>query len=38
MQSVKLNGRPLAEPCIHHKDIVAGGELEFTMGPKPPKK
>ena len=36
MQSVKLNGQPLAEPCIHHKDIVAGGELEFTMGPTAP--
>jgi putative alpha-1,2-mannosidase len=35
IQSVTLNGQPLLTPSIHHKDIVAGGTLEFTMGPQP---
>ena len=35
VQRATLNGRPLDEPCIHHADIVAGGELKFVMGPQP---
>ena len=35
VQSMKLNGVPLKEPFIDHSDIVAGGRLEFIMGPKP---
>jgi len=35
IQSAILNGQPLAKPVIKHKDIVAGGTLEFTMGPTP---
>lgn len=35
IQSVALNGRPLEKPSIRHEDIVAGGTLEFVMGPKP---
>jgi predicted alpha-1,2-mannosidase len=35
IQSVKLNGIPLDIPLIHHKDIISGGLLEFTMGPEP---
>ena len=29
--SVTLNGHPLEVPAISHKDIMAGGTLEFTM-------
>jgi len=35
IQSVTLNGLPLSNPWIRHADIVAGGILEFTMGPTP---
>jgi predicted alpha-1,2-mannosidase len=35
VQSVKLNGQPLDQPVITHEQIVAGGKLEFVMGPKP---
>ena len=35
VQSATLNGRPLVEPCLRHKDIVTGGTLEITMGPAP---
>ncbi len=35
IQSVALNGKPWEAPSIRHKDIVAGGTLEFVMGPKP---
>jgi len=35
IQSVTLNGKPLDVPVIHHRDIVAGGTLEFVMGAKP---
>ena len=34
IQSAKLNGKPLLTPSIRHEDIVAGGTLEFVMGPK----
>jgi predicted alpha-1,2-mannosidase len=35
IQSAKLNGQPLTQPCLHHADLVRGGVLEFTMGPAP---
>ncbi|MGC9198298.1 MAG: GH92 family glycosyl hydrolase [Acidobacteriaceae bacterium] len=37
VQSVELNGRPLTRSWFTHADIVAGGRLHFTMGPKPNK-
>jgi len=37
IQSVELNGRPSTRSYITHRDIVAGGELAFTMGPEPNK-
>ena len=38
IQSVLLNGKPYTKAFITHKDIVAGGELEFTMGETPNKE
>jgi predicted alpha-1,2-mannosidase len=35
IQSVKLNGEPLAAPMLHHADLKAGGSLEFVMGATP---
>jgi predicted alpha-1,2-mannosidase len=35
IQSATLNGRPLNEPVIRHRDIVAGGTLAFVMGDQP---
>lgn len=35
VQSATLNGQPLTEPVIRHRDIVAGGTLAFVMGDKP---
>jgi len=35
IQSAVLNGRRLTEPRLYQRDIVAGGTLEFTMGPQP---
>ena len=35
IQSAVLNGKPLAVPVLTHEQIVAGGTLEFVMGPKP---
>lgn len=37
IQSIKLNGKPYTKSYIHHKDVVAGGTLEFEMGPEPSK-
>jgi putative alpha-1,2-mannosidase len=37
IQSVILNGKPLDNPWIRHKDILNGGILIFTMGPAPSK-
>jgi predicted alpha-1,2-mannosidase len=37
VQSMKLNGKPLTEPFLHHADIVNGGVLEFEMGSRPKK-
>ena len=31
---VILNGKPITSPFLDHKDILAGGELIFMMGPK----
>lgn len=38
IQSVTLNGKPLHTAYITYEQIVAGGELVFTMGSKPNKK
>ncbi|WP_426662034.1 GH92 family glycosyl hydrolase [Rhodanobacter aciditrophus] len=35
IQSATLNGRPLEVPVISHAQIVAGGTLDFVMGPRP---
>lgn len=35
IQSARLNGRPLDRAWIYHDEIVAGGKLEFEMGPTP---
>jgi predicted alpha-1,2-mannosidase len=33
--TVTLNGRPLERPFLHHAQILAGGELHFTMQAEP---
>jgi putative alpha-1,2-mannosidase len=33
--SVTLNGKPLARSFLRHEDILAGGELVFTMQAAP---
>lgn len=38
VDSIYLNGQVLQGFTIHHKDIMAGGELIFTMTDKPSKK
>ncbi|HLI97615.1 MAG TPA: GH92 family glycosyl hydrolase [Candidatus Baltobacteraceae bacterium] len=35
VQSAALNGKPLDRAWVTHAEIVAGGTLEFTLGPKP---
>lgn len=35
IQSIQLNGKPLDRLWIRHSEIVAGGTLKITMGPKP---
>jgi putative alpha-1,2-mannosidase len=35
IQSATLDGKPLDAPVIRHDQILAGGTLEFVMGPKP---
>lgn len=37
IQSATLNGKPLNKTWFYHKELVQGGELEFTMGPEPNK-
>jgi len=37
VQSVKLNGQPLNRTYITHKELMAGGKLEFEMGALPKK-
>lgn len=38
IQSVTLNGKPLHTAYITYEQIMAGGELVFTMGSQPNKK
>ncbi len=38
IQSAKLNGQPLQRAWLRHQEIVAGGTLEFVMGPEPNKQ
>ena len=35
IQSVHLNGEPLRQPVLLHRDLVAGGTLEIEMGAEP---
>ncbi len=35
VQSVTWQGKPLKEPRILHKDLVAGGVLQWQLGPQP---
>ncbi len=35
VQAVTLNGAPLGRVFLRHEEIMAGGELHFTMGAKP---
>jgi predicted alpha-1,2-mannosidase len=35
IQSATLNGKAYAKSYLEHKDLVAGGELVFAMGPQP---
>jgi hypothetical protein len=35
IQSVKLNGKALAQPWITRDDLTSGGTLHFVMGPTP---
>ncbi|MBL7984895.1 MAG: glycoside hydrolase family 92 protein, partial [Flavobacteriales bacterium] len=37
VQRVKLNGVELERTHITHNELMGGGVLEFTLGPKPPK-
>ena len=37
IKSVELNGKPYNKSYIMHNDILAGGELVFTMGEEPNK-
>ncbi|MDB5125549.1 MAG: glycoside hydrolase family 92 protein [Mucilaginibacter sp.] len=37
IQSAKFNGKALNKPWFNHEQLVAGGELELEMGPKPNK-
>jgi hypothetical protein len=35
VQSATLNGKPYAKSYLDHRDLIAGGELVFEMGPRP---
>ncbi len=37
IQAARLNGKPYEKCFIDYRDIMAGGELELTMGEKPSK-
>ena len=37
IQKARLNGKELDKPWFTHEELMAGGVLEFTMGPKPNK-
>ncbi|MBR5550122.1 MAG: glycoside hydrolase family 92 protein, partial [Kiritimatiellae bacterium] len=34
VKSVTLNGRPVQDWTVAHRDVIAGGVLEFEMGEK----
>jgi predicted alpha-1,2-mannosidase len=38
IQSATLNGRPLDRTFITHAEVLAGGRLEFVMGPTPNRR
>jgi predicted alpha-1,2-mannosidase len=38
IQSATLNGKPYDKCYIDHQQLLAGGTLEFVMGPQPNKK
>lgn len=38
IESATLNGKPYTRSFITYKDIMEGGQLEFTLGDKPNKK
>ncbi|MCP5537524.1 MAG: glycoside hydrolase family 92 protein [Akkermansiaceae bacterium] len=38
IQSAQWNGKPLNTSLLAHKQLVGGGVLELTLGPKPNKK
>ena len=35
IQSVRLNGKPLNQSWLYHKDLVKGGNLEYVLGEEP---
>src|SRR6185369_12805424 len=35
VQSATLNGKPYDKSFLLHRDLMAGGELVFQMGPRP---
>ena len=35
IQSASLDGQPLNRPVITHEELMEGGELRLTMGPRP---
>jgi predicted alpha-1,2-mannosidase len=35
IQSATLNGKPYSKSYLEHRDLMAGGELVFTMGAQP---
>lgn len=37
IQGITLNGKPYSKNYISHSDMIRGGVLEMTMGPKPGK-
>jgi predicted alpha-1,2-mannosidase len=38
IQSARLNGKPYDKAYLRHQDLVRGGTLVFTMGPRPNKE
>ena len=38
IQKAHLNGKELNKPWFTHEQLMNGGILEFTMGPKPNKE
>ncbi len=38
VQSARLNGRPLQRSFVTHEEIMAGGVLEFELGPEPNRR